>query len=193
MAAIGLAATPATTMRVALMQIVKQRPDLVVSGINRGMNLGLAAYISGTVGAARDAVIKGIPAIASSLAVTAAGDVGSYTAAAQATVRIVAIVKKQGLPRGLLLSVNVPGGTMQTFKGIRVTTQGTAIGGGERFEAQNDPATGRTSYRNVFIEGGTDVEGTDTWAVQNGYVAVTPLKVGEFDRAAFDALKNVIK
>lgn len=193
MAAIGLTATPATTMRVALMQIVKQRPDLVVSGINRGMNLGLAAYISGTVGAARDAVLKGIPAIASSLAVTSAGDVGSYTAAAEATVRIVAIVKKRGLPRGLLLNVNVPEGTMQTFKGIRVTTQGTAIGGGERFEAQNDPTTGRTSYRNMFVEGGTDVEGTDTWAVQNGYVAVTPLKVGEFDRAAFDALKNVIK
>src|SRR5207244_685402 len=110
------------------------------------------------------AVIKGVPAIASSLAVSAAKDVGSYRAAAEATVRIAAIVKTQGMPSGILLNVNVPSGSMQTFKGIRVTTQGTAIGGEERFEAHTHPATGRTYYWNVFIEGGQDAEGTDTWA-----------------------------
>jgi 5'-nucleotidase len=193
MAAIGLTATPATTVKVALTRIMNQRPNLVVSGINRGTNLGLAAYISGTVGAAREAVMQGIPAIASSLAFQAARDVDSYRAAAEATVRVATIVKTQGIPPGILLNVNVPAGTMQTFKGIRLTTQGTAVGGDERFETRTHPTTGRTYYWNVFIEGGMDVEGTDTWAVQNGYVAVTPLKVGEFDQRAFDALKGVIK
>jgi 5'-nucleotidase len=193
MAAIGLTATPATTVKVALMKIVKARPDLLVSGINRGTNMGLAAYISGTVGAAREAAIRGVPAIATSLAYRAARDVESYRAAAEATVTIASIVKAQGLPSGVFLNVNIPPGTMQTYKGIRVTTQGTATGGDESFDARTHPSSKRPYYWNVFIEGGRDVEGTDTWAVQNGYVAVTPLRVGEFDRATFDRLKGSVK
>src|SRR5687768_7770227 len=65
--AIGLTATPVTTVNIALRNIVTPAPDLVVSGINRGYNLGLAAYLSGTVGAAREAAMHGIPAIAASL------------------------------------------------------------------------------------------------------------------------------
>jgi 5'-nucleotidase len=193
MAAIGLTATPATTVKVALTKILTSPPNLVVSGINRGTNMGLAAYISGTVGAAREAAARGIPAIASSLSYAAAGDLASYKAAAEATLRVATIVKAQGLPKGVLLNVNVPAGTMQTFKGIRVTTQGTATGGDESFDARVHPTSKRTYYWNVFIEGGKDVEGTDTWAVENGYVAVTPLKVGEFDQSSFDTLKTIIK
>src|SRR4029453_6078774 len=65
--AIGLTATPATTVDVAISNIVTPPPDLVVSGINRGYNLGLSAYLSGTVGAAREAAMHGVPAIAASL------------------------------------------------------------------------------------------------------------------------------
>jgi len=155
--------------------------------------MALAAYISGTVGAAREAAMRGIPAISSSLVYRAAQGVDSYRAAAEATVRVAAIVKERGLSPGVLLNVNVPAGTMQTFKGIRVTTQGTAMGGEERFDTRTHPTTKRTYYWSLFIEGGNDAEGTDTWAVQNGYVAVTPLKVGEFDQVAFDLLKPLIK
>jgi 5'-nucleotidase len=193
MAAISLTATPATTMKLALMHVVKERPDLVVSGINRGTNMGLAAYISGTVGAAREAAIRGIPAIATSLAYRAAGDVESYRAAAEATTKVVSIVKARGLPAGVFLNVNIPPGTMQTYKGLRLTTQGTATGGDESFDARTHPGSKRLYYWNVFIEGGTDVEGTDTWAVQSGYVAITPLRVGEFDRAVFDALRGAVR
>ena len=61
--AVGLTATPASTINIALRNIVMPRPDLVVAGINRGYNLGLSAYVSGTVGAAREAAIHGVPAI----------------------------------------------------------------------------------------------------------------------------------
>ena len=64
--AIGLTATPATTVNVAIRNIVMPLPDLVVSGINRGYNLGYTAYLSGTVGAAREAAMHGVPAIAAS-------------------------------------------------------------------------------------------------------------------------------
>ena len=193
MAAVGLTATPATAVRLALSQIVIPHPDLVVSGINIGTNNGLAAYISGTVGAAREAASRGIPGIASSLVFRAAKDIASYRAAAEATVAVASVVKAQGLPKGIFLSVAVPAGTMQTFKGIRMTTQGSATGGDETFELGARPGTKRPYYWELFIEGGKDVEGTDTWAVQNGYVAVTPLRVGEFDQQAFDALKAIIK
>ena len=134
MAAIGLTATPATTTRIALTKIVIARPDLVVSGINHGVNTGLAAYISGTVAAAREAASMGIPAIASSLAFRAASDVASYRAAAEATVKVARGVKARGLPKGIFLGVNVPAGTMQTFKGIRLTTQGHSLGLQDSYE-----------------------------------------------------------
>src|SRR5215207_222258 len=66
--AIGLTATPASTVNVAIRNIMKPLPDLVVSGINRGLNLGYSGYVSGTVGAARQAAMLGVPAIAASLA-----------------------------------------------------------------------------------------------------------------------------
>lgn len=193
MAAIGLTSSPATTMRIALMNLVKLKPDLVVSGINAGTNLGLATYISGTVGAAREAASRGVPAIATSLAIAASRDVDSYRAAAEATMRVVNLVRSQPLPPGVFLNVSVPAGTMQTFKGFHVTTQGVAFGGDERFEARTSPRTKATYYWNVFLEGGKDAPGTDTAETQAGYVTVTPLKVGEFDQAMYDRLKTLIK
>lgn len=193
MAAIGLSCTPATSMRIALFNIVRQRPQLVVSGINRGTNLGFGAYISGTVGAAREAAIAGIPAIATSLAYRAATDVNSYRAGAEATMRIVELVKKEGLPKGVFLNVSIPPGTMQTFKGMKVTTQGTAYGGDATYAVREHPQSKRTYYWDTFLEGGKDVPGTDTMEMQAGYVTITPLKVGEFDQPMFDTLKTLIK
>jgi 5'-nucleotidase len=193
MAALGLTCTPATSMRIALFKIVKQPPQLVVSGINRGTNLGFGAYISGTVGAAREAAMAGIPAIATSLSYPAAKDVDSYRAGAEATMRIVDLVRKEGLPKGVFLNVSIPPGTMQTFKGMKVTTQGTAYGGVATYDSRTHPQSKRTYYWDTFVEGGTDVPGTDTMEMQAGYVTVTPLKVGEFDQQMFDKLKTLIR
>ena len=193
MAAVGLTATPVTTVKVALDQIMIPPPDILVSGINRGYNLAMAAYVSGTVGAAREAALQGVPAVASSRAYTASNDVGSYRAAAEMTARIVAIVKARGIPKGVWLSVNVPEGTTATLRGLRLTTQGAEAGGAETFEMNRD-ADGRMAYRGRFVEGGTDVvEGSDTWAVSNGWVAVTPLRIGEFADGDLDTLAAIIK
>jgi 5'-nucleotidase len=194
MAAIGLTATPATAVRLALSSIVTARPDLVISGVNSGVNTGLTSYISGTVAAAREAAAAGIPAIATSLAARAATDVASYRGAAEATLRVATFVRSRGLPAGVFLGVNVPLGTMATYKGFRVTTQGNRQGVLETFEARVSPRTGKPYYWDVLLEAGaTGAEGTDTRAVQNGYVAVTPYKVGEFDQATFDALRGAFK
>jgi 5'/3'-nucleotidase len=184
--ATSLTATPASTVKVALANIVKNKPDLVVSGINRGYNLGLSAYLSGTVGAAREAASQGIPAIAASLSMPAT----DYSAAADATVRIARHVKESGLPAGVFLNVNIPTGTTQTLKGLMIATQSMSSGGVEAFAEQKHP-DGRTLYWNVYKEGGTDAQGTDMWAVEQGYVAVTPLKVGEYDAASAARLKTL--
>lgn len=184
--AIGLTATPASTVKVALMKIVTPKPDLVVSGINRGYNLGLAAYLSGTVGAAREAASHGIPAIAASLSMPAT----DYAAAAEATLRIARHVKENGVPAGAFLNVNIPSGTFDSFKGFMVTTQAMSAGGIESFAEQKHP-NGRTFYWNVYEEGGTAPEGTDMWAVAQGYVAIVPMKVSEYNAEVGAALRKL--
>ena len=93
--AIGLTATPATTVNIAIRNIVTPSPDLVVSGINRGYNLGLTNYVSGTVGAAREAAMHGIPAIAASL--SDAGVPQDYGAAAEEVLAVARRLKQFGM------------------------------------------------------------------------------------------------
>jgi 5'-nucleotidase len=186
--AIGLSATPASTMKVALMNILSSKPDLVVSGINRGYNLGLAAYISGTVGAAREAAMAGIPAIAASTYT----EVRDYGFAAEEVLGVARRVKQYGLPPNTFLNVNVPPAPPGGAKGYQVTAQAMTPGGDESFAEAKHPS-GRTLYWNVYAEGGTAPPGTDVWAVANGFVAVTPLHVGEIEPKLVDSLKGWFK
>jgi 5'-nucleotidase len=161
-----------------------ERPDLVVSGINHGYNVGMVTYVSGTVGAAREAALMGIPAIAASLAV----EEPNYAAAAQIVRRIAEVVQKNTPAAGVLLNVNVPAGAGIAMRGIRLTTQSPSSGE-ERFEEQKSP-TGRRLFWSVWKEPTGGPEGTDVWATEHGYVAVTPLRAGEFDAPTFEALKG---
>ncbi len=174
------AATPASCVKVALGAVMTEKPDLVVSGINRGYNLAAVTYVSGTVGAAREAALDGIPAIAASLAVEAHP---SYGPAAEMVRRVAEQVKTRGLGAGVFLNVNVPAGALDTLKGIQLARQSLQTGK-ERFEEQKTP-TGRRYFWSVWNEPTGDVEGTDVWAVEHGYVAVVPMKVGEFDQDTF--------
>jgi 5'-nucleotidase len=188
--AIGLSATPATTVNVAISNILKPLPDLVVSGINRGYNLGYAAYLSGTAGAAREAAIHGVPAIAASLAEENAAR--NYGAAAEEVLGVARRVKQYGLPPNTFLNVNIPPMPQGGYRGYRITTQAPQKVGEERFAEMTHPS-GRTIYWNVYKEGGTGPEGTDIRAVSEGYVSVTPMKLGENDASQFDALRAIFK
>jgi 5'-nucleotidase len=175
-------------VKVGLKALMPTRPDLVVSGINRGYNLGMVAYVSGTVGAAREAAMAGIPAIASSLASSRDMD---YAPAAQIVLRVARMVKERGLEPGVFLNVNVPAGSASAIRGTRVTTQ-SASQGTERFEEQRTPA-GRRYFWSVWHEPSGDKTETDVWATEHGYAAVTPLRVGEFDRPAFETWTKVLR
>jgi 5'/3'-nucleotidase len=181
----SIVATPATCVKVGVRALMSSRPDLVVSGINRGYNLGMVTYVSGTVGAAREAALMGIPAIASSLSV----EETNYAAAAEIVRQIAEMVRQRGLEAGVLLNVNVPPGPQTAIKGVRVTRQ-SAQSGEERFEEQRSP-TGRRMFWSIWKDPTGDVEGTDVWATDRGFASITPLRAGEFDAQTYDVWDRI--
>ncbi len=184
--ALAATATPASCVKLAILALLKEKPQLVVSGINRGYNLGMTAYVSGTVGAAREAALQGIPAIASSMDI--ANDWNDYSEAAKYTVEVAAMVKRQGLPPGGFLNVNVPSGAP---KGLRLATQSRLMG--DETWAEHKNPRGRRYFWNDFRDSRRDVAGTDVTLAAGGYVTVVPLTVGEYDASVATGLKALIK
>ena len=185
--AFSIVATPASCVKVGVRALMTERPDLVVSGINRGYNLGMVTYVSGTIGAAREAALMGIPAIASSLA----AEETNYAPGAEFVRQVAEMVRQHGLDAGVFLNVNIPPGAATAIKGIRVTRQ-SAQSGEERFEEQRSPA-GRRMFWSIWKDPTGDAEGTDVWAADHGYAAVTPLHANEFDVKAYETWSARLK
>jgi len=190
--AIGLTATPASAVNIAIRNIVMPRPDLVVSGVNTEYNLGLSTEVSGTVGAAREAARHGIPAIAVSM--SGAVFPKELVYAAEEAVWVARRVKQWGLPPNTFLNVNVPAMPQGGYKGYMITRQGLVRTGNESFVEVTHPS-GRTIYWNVYTERKSEPqpEGTDFWAVENGWVSVTPMTIDETDESQFDQLRAIFK
>ena len=176
----SIEAPPATCVRLALESLLRRRPDVVISGINRGDNLGITVYHSGTVGAAREAAIVGLPAIAVSIR----GDAPETYAAAASFVRTLVeqLRAKQALQPGLFLNVNVPVGPNRGGRLTRLSVKPRY----DRFERQMSPM-GRLFFWPAFEQLEDDAEGTDVWAFVRGFITVTPMTldvaVGETDVA----------
>lgn len=159
------------------------KPDLVVSGINIGVNLGLDLTHSGTVAAALEGTSLGIPSIAFSL--DTSGEEQDFARAAAWAVRIARRVIERGLPKGVLLNVNFPAGAP---KGVLVTRLST-----HRWEdtvvERLDPE-GKPYYWIAGTPVGEEEEGTDLWAVRRGHISVTPVSL---DFTAADLLGEVVR
>jgi 5'-nucleotidase len=158
--------TPSDCVNLAVLGFLPERPVLVASGVNHGSNLGDDVTYSGTVSAAMEGTLLGVPSIAVSLV-----DGGDLEAAGRAARLVAMRVLVEGLPPKTLLNVNVP---RQEPRGVRFTRLGHRVYEGKVVE-QVDPR-GRTHY---WLGGGAPqweaLEGTDMGAVHEGYVAVTPL------------------
>jgi 5'-nucleotidase len=185
--AVALSGTPATCVRVATDHLMKEAPpDLVVSGVNRGLNFGRNTYVSGTVAAAREAALQGIAAIAVSLAREAHPD---YSGAASAAAEVAAIVKEHGLPPAVFLNVNVPASPTRRLQ----LTHQSLLAGTEHFELHRNPY-GRPYLWSFFEQPETGAEpGSDIAAVRSGAVAVTPLQAHESASAALEALSGLFE
>ena len=177
-----IAATPASCVRLALTSLLKEKPDAVVSGINRGDNAGLTLYVSGTLGAAREAAFDGIPAVAASLVSSPRMD---YGPGAAVLARVVSETLARGLPRGTFLSVNIPA---TTIKGVKVVPH-SAKNGTNAYERRESPR-GEVYFWNLWTEPVDPDPQTDVGAITEGYVAVTPLRVDANDPAALKTLES---
>ncbi len=130
----SVGATPASVVRIGLTALLADdMPDLVVSGINRGENNGLGAWTSGTVGAARESILVGVPSIALSLQLDWDDPQPDFETAARWCKPVIDAVRRDGLPAGVLLNVNVPRDT-QTIKGYRLARMGLTRPAVARFD-----------------------------------------------------------
>ncbi|HEU4390501.1 MAG TPA: 5'/3'-nucleotidase SurE [Blastocatellia bacterium] len=176
--------TPTDCVTLAMNLLLKETlPDLVVSGINRGGNLGDDVNYSGTVAGALEAAIYGLPGIAVSLVQRVDFDFGS---SAEFAARLVRWVLNEGLQRGTVLNVNVPPGVI---RGVRVARQGTKIIRPTVIEG-TDPR--QRKYYWIGEESATwnEEKDTDYDAVRQGFVSITPLRADLTDYRELESIRS---
>lgn len=177
--------TPADCVKLAVNQILNRKPDLCVSGINHGSNSSINVIYSGTMSAAIEAGIEGIPAIGFSLLDYSWN--ANFETAKPFVKSIAENVLKEGLPRDVILNVNIPNVSDHELKGIKICRQARAHWE-EEFDRRTNPQ-GRVYYwltgKFVNFDHGED---TDEWALKNGYISVVPV---QFDLTAHHCIQTL--
>ncbi|MCH8206481.1 MAG: 5'/3'-nucleotidase SurE [Chloroflexi bacterium] len=183
--------TPADCVILGAEKLLDRPPDLVVSGINHGANLGLDVMVSGTVGGAFQGYFRHIPSMA--VSVVYETEV-RYEAAARATKALARAISANSMPSPLLLNVNVPSLTPEEIERVEVTRLGPAA----YLENVEQVTDGRRTHywirHNRKVNAEVE-EGTDVWAVRNRRVSITPLHVSfslETPLGVFDALADTV-
>lgn len=179
--------TPADCVKIAVRALLAKPPDLVVSGINHGSNTAISVIYSGTVSAATEGTVLGIPSIAVSLTTYKPSPDFSY--AAKIARRLALLVLKKGLPHRTLLNVNVPALPESKIKGVLVTKQSSALWN-DTFDHRRDP--GGVDYYWLTGElNNTDTDiSYDETAVRRGYVSITPIHYDLTDYATYEELQR---
>lgn len=180
----GISGSPADCVKLAVRELMKKPPELIISGINMGANVGIHVLHSGTVAAAIEGSILGIPSFAISLEYSDMPDIENAALFAR---KITNYLVKHKLPQGTLLNINIPAIPWMHIKGVRVAKQLT-FSLGEGFDKHTDP-NGQTFYwlsndiKSLSYEQDTDME-----AIRAGYISITPLR---FDLTNYDELKEI--
>ena len=183
---IAVDGTPTDCVNLGIHTLLTIKPDIVVSGINRGGNLAEDVTYSGTVSAAMEAMLMGVPAIAVSLVTAGAGS--HYGAAATMATRIVRQVFENGLPADTFLNVNIPDLPLDEIKPPLITSQGKRQYEGMIVD-KVDPR-GRNYYWIGSVElNFHDLPGTDYAAIRKGHASITPLHLDLTNHAAIDLLR----
>ena len=172
---------PSDCVALVLLGAIDFKPDLIVSGINAGSNLGHDVTYSGTVTAAMEGTLSGLPSLAVSVEASEA-----YAPAADFAARLAPIVLQQGLPPNVLLNINVPRGLI---KGLQITRLGQRVYHDElvtRLDPRGQP------YYWIGGEAPTGLpdDGTDVGALHHGYISITPLKMDMTAANFIDTLKT---
>jgi 5'-nucleotidase len=177
--------TPTDCVNIAVKGLLKEVPRLVVSGINKGPNLGDDVTYSGTVAGAIEALLLGIPSFAISLS---AREDFRFAEAAEVALRTAKRILEQGLPEGTLLNINVPNLPLDEIQGTLITRLGKRIY--HQMTVERVDPRGKKYY---WIGGGEPdwerEEGTDLDAVDRKFVSITPIHLDMTDYSSFDRLK----
>lgn len=177
--------TPADCVKLALQELLGRRPHICVSGINHGSNSSINVIYSGTMSAAIEAGIEGVPAIGFSLCDYAWE--ADFDTCGPLVRRIAAQALEYGMPKGVVLNVNIPKTDGNPLKGIKVCRQARA-NWREKFDKRTNPM-GKDYY---WLTGEFELldkgEDTDEWALSHGYVSVVPT---QFDLTAHHAIQDI--
>lgn len=174
---------PADAVRFGIKELGKDRPfDIVVSGINRGANVGDVSHLSGTVGAAMEGLYHGLPAIA----VSEDPDSENTAITGKFTADLVDRYRRFGAPQGTLISINVPAGELQ---GVAVRPMGDSYLETASYEATGSNGAS-TEYERIRAIVDSEDPSTDTYAYQQGYISITPLKFDWTDHELIDDIES---
>ncbi|MDR0732966.1 MAG: 5'/3'-nucleotidase SurE [Dysgonamonadaceae bacterium] len=178
--------TPVDCVKIGTDRLLPRKPDLLVSGINHGSNAAVSVIYSGTVGAAIEGCIIGIPSLAVSL--TDNSPHADFGEAAKFGKSIAEKILKEGLPKGICLNLNVP--NIPKVKGLKVGSQ-TAGRWTKEFEEMKDPS-GKSVYwlTGDFLNDEPDNVNSDEWALANGYAALVPLYIDMTAYGFIEKIKN---
>jgi 5'-nucleotidase len=178
--------TPADCVKMGIKNLLKEKPDIVISGINNGSNAAINVIYSGTVSAAREAAIMDVPAIAISVN---SHTPNHYEYAAKLAAKLVKLVSEKKLRNGTLLNVNVPDLPEEEIAGVLLTKQGKTRWD-DFYEKRVDPygidyywLTGKMDFKD-------DDNDRDVVAMDNGYASVTPIHFDLTDYKMFETMKN---
>jgi len=178
--------TPADCIKLGLHKILDRKPDLVVSGINHGSNASINIIYSGTMAAALEAAMGGIPSVGFSLLDYAHN--ADFSGTDEYILKLSKHIINNGLPKGVSLNVNFPKLNGSTYKGYKICRQSKAYWK-EDFSERFDPRTQKPYY---WLTGTfhilEDQQDTDEWALANYYVSVVPV---QFDFTAYHALEDL--
>ncbi len=176
--------TPADCVKLALCSLMPQHPDLIISGVNNGANLGTDIIYSGTVSAATEGTLLGIPSFA--VSINSFDRRAHFDTAARAACHLLARVPHLCVPAGTLLNVNVPDLPWEQLKGWKLTVQGRTKYV-EQYERRTDPR-GNAYYwiAGTLVESDENPD-ADYRAVKNGYISLTPL---HFDVTHYDYFRT---
>ncbi len=180
--------TPADCVKLAVSTLLDHRPDLVVSGINHGSNTSVNAIYSGTVSAATEGTLMGIPSMA--VSVTTFDEKHDMSLAADVAFTVASRLHSLNLPQGTLLNVNVPSVPVEDFKGIRVTRQGHSVWE-DSYDRRKDPMGREYFWLTGTFVSVRELPDADDLVVAQGYAAVTPLHYELTNFAVQEQLKNV--
>jgi 5'-nucleotidase len=180
--------TPADCVKIAIHKVLKRIPDLIISGINHGSNASVSAIYSGTIAAAREGSLNGVPSVGFSL-LNHSHDANFDTSAHFARI-IISKVFENGIPEHTCLNVNIPDIELNKINGIKICrqTKGKWI---EEFDQRKNPSN-RDYYwlTGQFTNFEPNAEDTDEWALQNNYVSIVPIEV---DLTSYHVLEKLKK